>query len=264
MASDYSDLPQFLATREGEAYQSQFSTSDYGRVGDQRPYQIVSPGYPAPKFLAQFEYLDKALDECGTLCQLTGRPFRLVKWGSRLPCYPCRARKSTNALPAIFRSPTLQGYPNARSVADFHPNGTRIVWDNKGRPHMVGAPNYVVSRTSTPPSDFVNYNTPLPTSYKEAVFTAQKLANDTGSTAYICSSTGASCKRGENKAGMSWTPVVYVQPGGLVRRYPQELSVTGGATSSPGSQNIVKPVTENEFRELIRESMGRTRLGYGS
>ncbi len=41
MASDFTDLPDFLATREGEAYGSQFSTNDYGRVGVQRPFQIV-------------------------------------------------------------------------------------------------------------------------------------------------------------------------------------------------------------------------------
>jgi hypothetical protein len=261
MASEYTDLPKFMATREGEAYTSQFSTNDYGEVGDQRPYQVVMPGYPAPRFLSRFQELSRALNECGTLCQLTGKPFRLVKWGSRLPCYPCRAKKSSNKLPNIrMVSPgALHGYPSAQPIADFHPTGGTIVYTN-GQPKLIGAPNFKITRNPNQPDSFVHWDTPLPQRYVEAVKTAQYIANSTGENAYLCSSMGASCKSRDAK---KWVPVVYASPGGLVRRYAQGLPLPKGVKSAPGSTNIVNPVTEDEFRELVRESAGRTRLGQG-
>jgi hypothetical protein len=268
MASDYSDIPRFLATREGEAYDAQFSTEDYGRVGDQRPYQIVFPSYPAPKWLGRFINLNEALRECGTLCQLTGQPFRLVKWGARLPCYPCRGRKRFNKLPGarIVSPGALDGFPDAQPVADFTPRGGTIVYGDDGQPRMVGAPNFHVTRKSCPKGfhkSFVDFDTPLPVRYLEAVKTAQYIANHTGQNAYLCSSMGAHCnvksKRGTNT---KWVPVVYVQPGGLVRRYPTDLKLQR-AISTKGSTSVVNPVTADEFRELIRESAGRTRLGQG-
>lgn len=262
MASEYTDLPDFLATREGEASQSQFSTSDYGNVGDQRPYQVVFPSYPAPKFLGRFQELKHALNECGTLCQLTGKPFRLVKWGGRLPCYPCNARKTTNKLPSLrITSPgALRGFPSAQPIADFHPSGSRIVYDSNGRPKLVGAPNFRVSRVPNPSQNFVDWDTPIPQRYLEAVKTAQYIANSTGRNAYLCSSAGASCKSRDAK---SWVPVVYVSPGGLVQRYPTGLTLPAGVNSAPGSIAVTSPVSEDTFRELIRESEGRSRLGQG-
>jgi hypothetical protein len=265
MASDYSDIPGFLATREGESYDAQFSTNDYGAVGDQRPYQIVQPSYPAPRWLSRFTQLDAALRECGTLCQLTGQPFRLVKWGSRLPCYPCRAKKRTNMLPGLraIQSPgAIAGFPSAQPIADFTPHGSTIVYGPDGQPKLVGAPNFRVSRTPTPPENFVDWSTPLPQRYVEAVKTAQYLASATGKSSYICSSFGAHCDR-PGAAGMKWTPVVYVQPGGLVRRYHSDLP-TGRATSTKGSTSLVNDVTPDEFRELLRESAGATLLGQGA
>jgi hypothetical protein len=265
MASDYSDIPGFLATREGESYDAQFSTSDYGAVGDQRPYQIVMPNYPAPRFLARFAQLDAALRECGTLCQLTGQPYRLIKWGSRLPCYPCRGKKRTNMLPGIrvIQSPgAIAGFPNALPIADFSPRGSTIVYGPDGQPKLVGAPNFRVSRTPNPPENFVDWSTPLPQRYVEAVNTAQYLARATGKSAYICSSFGADCQR-PDAAGMKWKPVVYVQPGGLVQRYRADLP-PGRATSAKGSTSMTTTVTENEFRELLRESAGGSLLGQGA
>jgi hypothetical protein len=263
MTTEYADLPEFLATRTGEAHQAQVSTSDYGSVGDQRPYQIVQPSYPAPKFLSRFTYLEAALRECGTLCQTTGQPFRLVKWGSRVPCYPCGGQASTsNLLPRYIRSPgALKGYPEAQPIADFQPGGSKIVYGPDGRPTLVGAPNYIVSRTPTPPSNFVDFKSPIPTHYLEAVKTAQYLAETTGRTAYICSSAGASCKSRDSK---KWLPVVYVDPGGLVRRYHQDMQMPPGVTSARGSIAVINPVTEDEFRELVRESEGGSRLGKGA
>lgn len=262
MASDYSDLPQFLATREGEAYSSQFSTSDYGEVGDQRPYQVVMPSYPAPRFLSRFQELKEALNECGTLCQLHGKPFRLVKWGSRLPCYPCRAKKTANQLPNLrITSPgALRGYPSAQPIADFRPSGGTIIYGPDGQPKLVGAPNFKITRTPNPPSNYVDFDTPLPQRYLEAVKTAQYIAKTTGRNAYLCSSMGASCKSRDAK---KWLAMVYVTPGGLVKRYPHDMQLPPGVNSTRGSTSVINPVTTDEFRELIRESEGRTRLGQG-
>jgi hypothetical protein len=260
--TDYSDLPGFLATREGEAQSSQFSTDDYGEVGDQRPYQVVFPSYPAPKFMARYQELKEALNECGTLCQLTGKPFRLVKWGSRLPCYPCNARKTLNKLPSVrITSPgALHGYPSAQPIADFNPRTGTIVYGPNGQPTIVGAPNFKVTRNPNQPGSFVDWDTPIPQRYLEAVKTAQYIASTTGRNAYLCSSMGASCKSRNPK---KWIPVVYVTPGGLVARYSHDLRLPKGVHSKKGSTSVVNPVTADEFRELFRESEGRTRLGQG-
>lgn len=252
--------PNSLGTREGEAYEAQFSTSDYGRVGDQRPYQIVFPSYPAPKFLSRYQYLSDALRECDTLCQLKGQPFRLMKWGGPYPCYPCRRSAAANGtLPSLrIHSPgALEGFADATPVADFLPTGRRIVYGPDGQPKVVGAPNFIVSRTPNPWGEF-SFATPIPQRYAEAVRTAQYIARDTGRNTFLCSSLGGDCNRRNPK---QWLPVVYVDPGGLVRRYPAGLKLPN---SVPGSQISTTPVTENEFRELLRESAGASRLGQGA
>ena len=247
-----------LETRQGEAAQAQVSTSDYGRVGDQRPYQIVQPAYPAPKWLARFSNLDNALRECGTLCQLTGQPFKLVRWGARVPCYPCRPSKTLNKLPSlrIHSVGAMAGYPEAQPVADFQPNTSPTVYDNNGQPKAVGGRNYVVRRDPTPRGLFIPQ--PLPQRYLEAVKTAQYLASATGKPTVICSSLGADC---QGNGGGKLVPVVYVQPGGLVKRYPEELQLTN---SAPGSITGTTTVTEDEFKELVRQSEGQSRLGWGT
>jgi len=257
MASEITTAPQALSPAASLAADAQFSTSDYGAVGDQRPYQIVQPAYPAPRFLARYSNLSNALRECGTLCQLTGQPFRLVKWGGRLPCYPCRSRKTANSLPSVrIHSPgALAGYPNSAPVADFTPGGT-TVYDRNGQPHVIGAPGFVVSRTPFPATS-VSTKGPLPQRYAEAVRTAQLLSAATGRTTYICSSLGANCDP-KNKQQI---PVVYVEPGGLVKRFPSDLTLTG---STPGSIAATTSVTEDEFRELVRQSAGQSRLGQGA
>lgn len=249
-----------LGTREGEAYEAQFSTSDYGRVGDQRPYQIVFPSYPAPKFLSRYQYLADALRECDTLCQLKGQPFRLMKWGGPYPCYPCRRTGGANGvLPsARIHSPgALEGFPDATPVADFKPTGTRIIYAPDGSPKIVGVPNFVVSRTPNPWAEF-SFATPLPQRYAEAVRSAVVLARNTGRNTFLCSSFGGNCKQG---GATKMVPLVYVTPGGLVRRYHTDLKLPN---SPSGSQVSTTPVTENEFRELLRESAGASRLGQGA
>lgn len=259
MPSEITKAAPPLSTREGEAYEAQFSTADYGRVGDQRPYQIVFPSYPAPKFLSRFAYLKDALRECGTLCQLSGKPFKLVKWGGRYPCYPCRATKNTNKLPSmrIHSVGALEGFPEAVPVADFRPNSATMVYGADGQPKLVGSPNYIVTRTPNPRAAFY-LPSPVPQKYLEAVQSAQYLAAATGRNTFLCSSAGASCNSRNNK---KWMPVVYVDPGGLVRRYPTELSIPNGVY---GSITATQPVSETEFRELVRESAGVSRLGQGA
>lgn len=265
MASDYTDLPEFLATREGEAHQANFSTNDYGRSGDQRPYQIVQPAYPAPQWLARFVNLKDALRTCDTLCQLKGKPFRLMKWGGPKKCFPCaRNQKRFKVSGLRVVSPgALKGYPGAQPVAEFNPSGGNIVYGEDGAPQLVGQPNFVVTRTPNPPSEFMR-KTPMSMRYQEAVYTAQRLAGATGHNAYICSSMGANCKvKGKKGTNTKWTPMVYVSPGGLVKRYPHDLRLPG-ATSVHGSQVATTSVTPDEFRELVRQSEGRTRLAYGA
>jgi hypothetical protein len=258
MPSEITPASLPLSTREGEAAQAQFSTSDYGSVGDQRPYQIVFPSYPAPKFLSRYAYLNDALRECGTLCQLKGQPFRLIKWGARVPCYPCRGRKSSNELPGFkIRSPgALEGFPNCTPIADFSPHGSTLVYGPDGQPKLVGGPNFVITRTPNPAAEFVNYKAQIPKRYLEAVKSAQYLADATGKNTYLCSSLGADC--GKDK---KLVPIVYVQPGGLVKRYRSDLALKNGV---PDSEVAATTVTEAEFRELLRESEGRTRLGQGA
>ncbi len=250
---------QNIDTRIGEAAQAQVSTSDYGAVGDQRPYQIVQPAYPAPQWLARFSNLNNALRECGTLCQLTGKPFKLVKWGARVPCYPCSSKKHRGSLPSLrIHSPgALAGFADAQPIADFAPNQT-VVYDGNGQPKVVGAQSFVVSsRPTVAASTFIDPQ-PLTQRYAQAVQSAMYLANTTGKPAYVCSSLGADCKGG---AAKGYVPVVYVQPGGLVKRYSQSLPLTN---SAKGSQVATTAVSEDDFRELIRESEGRSRLGWGA
>jgi hypothetical protein len=261
MLNALSDETVNLSTREGEAYESQFSTRDYGRVGDQRPFQIVFPAYPAPKFLSRFAYLRDALRECGTLCQLTGKPFRLVKWGARVPCYPCRGKNTLNRLPSVrIHSPgALAGFPDAVPVADFRPNTGTLVYGPDGQPKIVGAPNFVVSSSPFPRSELARFPVPLmPLRYAQAVKTAQFLASTTGRNAFLCSSMGANCNTRNPK---DWVPVIYVQPGGLVRRYHTDLALPN---SPKGSTVATTDVSENDFRELVRQSAGASQLPWGT
>jgi hypothetical protein len=258
MLNAVSDETVNLSTREGEAYDSQFSTRDYGRVGDQRPFQIVFPAYPAPKFLSRFVYLRDALRECGTLCQLTGKPFRLVKWGSRVPCYPCGPKKRTNSLPSVrIHSPgALAGHPDATPIADFKTNST-FVYGSDGQPKRVEDPRFIISSAPFPNSMLAN-DRPLPQRYMEAVRGAQLIASNTGRNMFLCSSMGGHCDTRNMK---DWLPVVYVQPGGLVRRFPTELVLP---RSPEGSITAITDVSEGEFRELLRESAGASRLAWGA
>ncbi len=248
-----------LETARGEAAQAQISTADYGAVGDQRPYQIVQPAYPAPKWLARFNNLEQALRECGTLCKLSGQPFRLMRWGAPVPCYPCRKTNAGSRLPAArIHSPgALEGFPDAQPIADVHPAGQAIVYTGNGMPKLVGDANYIVATVPNPPGNWIR-PTPLPQRYAEAVFSAQKLASMSGKNTFVCSSMGASCKGGDPK---KWVPLVYVDPGGLVRRYRSDMQLSG---SIPGSDVDVTSVSPEEFRELIRQSEGASRLGFGA
>jgi hypothetical protein len=253
----YTDIPTYLRSAQDEAAQADFSIEDYGRVGDQRPYQIVQPAYQAPRFLQRFSNLEEALQECETLCTLQGRPFRVVRWGREgsgarggVRCQPCRVRGRIPRFPdpAPPGSGCLHGYPNALPLAEFQPGGRRIVFDKCGDPTIVGEPNFVVSRTPFPR---VYDPKPLPQRYLEAVKSAQILSSRTGRRTYICSSFGASCDKRNTKR---WIPVVYVDPGGLRQRYD---------TIPTGTVNV-KPITQSHFRELVAQSKGATLLGQGA
>jgi len=237
-----------LSIQQREAQGEAFSVNDYGSVGDQRPYQIVKPSYPAPEFMKRFMYLNQALRECQTLCQDQGRPFRLVKWGERIPCRSCGARVSTSRLPS-FTVSRLNGLGACKTcsssqpkvIADFKPNGQTIVYGPNGRPQLVGAPNYVIS--TDPYGLEIVPNKQPSLRYLEAVQAAQTLASRVGKTVYVCSKMGCKGRKGA-------VPVVYVQPGGIVRA---NIPVSGDST-------VVSTVTPAHYQELIMESRGGSYL----
>lgn len=252
------DLPTYLNSAQAEARQADFSIDDYGREGDQRPYQIVYPAYDAPKFLEQYVDLGKALRMCKTLCHLKGRPYRVVRWertgsGARpggVPCAPCAGRPMSRFPSRVNGTRTcgLSGLEAAgmKSIAEFHPDGRVLVFDKCGKAQVMGRPNYYVSANPFPRELRPQQ---LPQQYTEAVKTAQLLADRRGVRTYVCSGFGADCKKTKQLV-----PVVYVQPGGLVRRFDNKPTGTTGVT----------PINESYFRELVAESRGATFLGQGA
>jgi hypothetical protein len=243
------------------AQQAQFTTYDYGRVGDQRPYQVVMPSYEAPQFLKTFMNLHEGLRECLTLCSLQGRPFRLMRWGARNPCIPCKQRfKGGGRLPSFVRSPgALKGYPEARPIMEAHPTKGVSVFGPRGEVMKPGGANYRVSEMpwiDQRPRDLYNPG-PVNLRYLQAVQTAQEFAGRSGKRAYVCSSLGADCK-GRKK---QWFPVVYADPGGLVARYSYEEDF--GAGTVPGSTSVSTDVGPDSYRELLLQSEGATRLAQG-
>ena len=252
------DLPSVIPAREQARYE-QATVYDYGRVGDQRPYQVVFPAYKAPKFLETFHTLEQGLRECGTLCRLKGIPFRLVKWGGKTPCLPCGKRIRDNRLPGyriVYSKGALDGYPEAMPIADFKPNGEKIVYGPNGEGTLVGSPHYVVSAAPYP--SVGQYNPRAPTMrYLDAVRSAMYMANDTGRTSYLCSSFGVDCPTNKD-----YFPVVYVQPGGIVARYPHEHDMGAGSTAN--NTNVVTGVSPSEYSELVAESRGASYLSQGA
>jgi len=243
-----------------DAQQGQFTVYDYERSGDTRPYQVVMPAYGAPKFLKTFMNLKDGLRECSTLCRLHGRPFRLMKWGSKYPCLPCGFRPKTNQLPSfhITSRGALQGYPEAVPVAEVHPTKGVSVFGPQGGEMRVGAPSYTASTVPFPPGTPTPMN-PINQNYLQAVQTAQYLAGRTGRRSYVCAGFGSECK-----VTKDFIPVVYVDPGAVVRRYPEGLPMGDDAVSTPGSTSITTPVSPEVFQELLRQSQGATRLGQGA
>jgi len=246
-------MPNLTSARDNSAY-AQFSIDDYGRQGDERPYQVVQPAYDAPKFLDRFNNLDAALRECKTLCTLQGKPFRVVRWeragsGARggVPCKVCKGCPPSPRFPQR-RPGELHGYPDATPIAEVRPDGQHIVYNHCGKPKLVGRSNYVVSHTPFP-REF--HPRPLRQNYLEAVKTAQLYARRRGRRAYICSDFGAKCKGRNPKY---WVPVVYVNPGGLAMRYPDD----------PVGTTTVNPVGPGQFKELVAQSRGASLLGQGA
>jgi hypothetical protein len=251
-------LPYAPSPREQARYE-QATTYDYGRVGDQRPYQIVFPAYKAPKFLETFHTLEQGLRECGTLCRLKGIPFRLVKWGGKVPCVPCGTRIRDNRLPGfkvVYSKGALEGFPDAMPIADFLPNGEKVIYGPNGDMKKVGEPSFAVAANPYP---FIGKYTPRPPTmrYLDAIRSAMYLAEKSGRTAYLVSSFGD-----DSVSNPDWFPVVYVQPGGIVARYPHDADL--GKGSIPNNTNAVTSVLPSEYRELVAEGQGATFLGQGA
>jgi hypothetical protein len=151
----------------------------------------------------------------------------------------------------------LEGFPTATPIADFRPNTSPVIYGPDGQPKVVGDKNFIVTSSPYPQSELVR-NGPLPQRYLEAVKTAQYIASTTGKNTFLCSSMNGDCNTRNPK---SWVPVVYVQPGGLVKRYPTDLVLPN---SPHGSITAITNVNEGEFQELLRESAGRSSLPWGS
>jgi hypothetical protein len=239
-----------------EAQASDFSVDDYGDGGAVGPFQIMEPSYPAPKWLNTYRDLNKALRECQTLCTLQGRPFRVMRWGREgsgarggIPCRVCKPTPSPSRFPRHVLSGCTSCGPDtsrgAKPVAEFRPNGTKLIFDAKGNAHIVGKPDYVVSRNPFPrtyePRRAVQH-------YMDAVMSGQALANHESKRVFVCSGFGADCR---SKIGI---PVVYVDPGGLVRRYQ----------NNPEGTVVVNPVSPEYFQELVAEGRGRSFLPQGA
>lgn len=260
-----------LSTPQGEAAQADFSIDDYGKADD-GPYQIVMPSYPAPKWLNRYVDLGKALRECKTLCTLQGRPFGVVRWGREgsganggVPCRACQKQTRDPSFPRRVARPCrtcnggLSGLGDLSGcgcdglsccpIAEFKPDGQQIVYGPSGA-QLVGKPNYVVSHTPFP-----RFYKPevYPQRYLEAVRTGQYLATHSGKRVFICSGFGAKCATGRD-GKVTGVPVVYVEPGGLAKRYP----------GNPTGTVMVNAVSPAYFRELVEESRGGSFLGQGA
>jgi hypothetical protein len=262
--------PDSFFTAEGQARYEGASIDDYGRgVGG---YQIMMPSYPTPVWMNRYTDMVKALQECSTLCQLKGRPFRLMSWarvgaGAKggIPCKTCAPQRPTAHFPRTPRRfnglseelplnapvatpttvPVAAPAPAvAVPVAEFRPNGQTLVWVN-GQAQLVGQPNYAISHTPYPR---IYKGQVYPQTYKDSVRAAQYLATETGKRVYVCSGFGAKCSQ---KIGV---PVVYAHPGGLVRRYDNTTLGT----------NVVTNVSPEYFRELVAEGDGASYLGQGA
>jgi hypothetical protein len=242
-----------FSERSVAAY-SDFSIDDYGKADD-GPYQVVMPTYKAPKWLKTYAEMGPALRECGTLCTLKGVPFRVVRWGREgsgaAGGIPCAACKNTTPNPARFPRHVrctscrggcrscgarrrlgpgyLPGFPDAHPIAEFRPNGQRLVFDLNGVPQLVGRPNYVVSHNPFPR---LYRREVYPQRYLEAVRAAQAFANGWKARAFVVDKT-----RG--------TPVGFVDPG-------------------LADNVLVTPISPEYFQELVAESRGRSYLGQGA
>ena len=265
--------PLTVISASADARQAQFTPYDYGREGDTRPYQVVMPAYGAPQFLTTFTKLNDALRECKTLCSLQGRPFRLVRWGASVPCYPCREKRAVSfpRFKAMYSPGALEGYPEATPIAEARPNGVYI-FGPRGDQTLVGRANYIVTRRAFPPSNCLytanaaaggsggsDIVAAPPQRYLEAVKSAQYIANREGRQTYVCAGFGSSC---QGRDPLKWMPVVYAQPGGLTARYPYEKDFGSGTVY--GSTSVSSNVTPAEYAELIEESRGGTFLGQGA
>lgn len=224
-----------------------FSVEDYGKENG-GPYQIVMPTYPAPQWLKKFAELGPALRECSTLCTLKGHPFRVVRWGREgsgaAGGVPCAACAKTTPNPARYPRSDFgcrscsgscascrSSGQGPQPIAEFRPNGQRVVFDNAGVPQVVGRPNYVVSRNPFPrlyrPEVY-------PQRYLDSVRAAQALANGWNARAYVVQADKGS-------------PVGYVDPA-LGNRIP----------------TTVTPLTPQMFQELVAQGEGRSYEGQGA
>ncbi len=221
----------------------------------ERPYQIVFATTGAPVFLETFSDLEQALSVGKKVSRTKNLRIRVVKWGGRAPCVPCGQKIRDNRLPGyrvVQSKGALEGYPEAMPLAEFKPNGEKMVFGPNGEGKVVGQANYIVSAKPFPiiskPAQL-----PKPLKYLDAVQSAQYLAARTGHTAYLCSSTGSDC----NHESKQWVPVVYVEPGGMVTRYPHD---SFGPGAIENSTNVVSSVSDAQYRELVAESRGGSYL----
>ncbi len=238
-----------LNSARAESAQAQFSVSDYGYVGDQQPYQIIQPSYPAPRWMGRYMDMKQALRECRTLCRLEGRPFRLVKWGKPVqsPCKTC-SPKPENKLPNVRIQGVVRGLDGAPlvaiPVADISAKGQVKIYGADGKAKPAAKKQWIVNQHPR----FRGLHKVTTRSYYEAVRAAEYLASHTGRRAYVCNT--ARCKVNPKL----YVPVTYAQPGGL---NPMNPNIPTGTTT-------VSPVTPQHFQELVEESRGGTFYGQGT
>lgn len=213
-----------------------YSTSDTGCVGD--TYAIAPRPFPAPGYLREFEDLRKALQEATDACVLQQGVCWVVKDSQVRPrcgqnaeggCPDCWAPQAPSQGLGIFGRRVDRVVRRWRPVAAVTSEGVAAV-----------APNGCVlplwqRRFFNTGADHFTRQGPLLT-YQAAVRAAEVVATREGRPRVVAAQTRSGAV----------VPVVYVQPGGLVR----------AAREPRGYETQVDIMTPLEVRQYLMASRG--------
>lgn len=183
-------------------------------------YALVKRLYPAPAFLKEFVSLRKALQEAQSICAL-----------EQGPCWVIRR----DAIPPV------RGQRCGRGECDFTPVAV-VTKEGVGKVLPDGAvlPFWQrIFRVAPLTNTLARTPTML---YTSAVRAAMKIARDEGKPRIVT---------GWVKNG--FVPLVYVDPGGTVRKYPPER----------GPEYVVQKMDRYEIQQAFAASRGGSILPFG-